>query len=194
LGRYDFEWAEHGYTPSLGAALKAAMVTEPGYHLGIQRGLLTPDKLWASNRTIEYVAEHPELEWCSSMILHCAGMAGSLGEFFEALRGKNISFVSHGGMAEMRPWLGMFRHVVIPASNCWRERAEIEPRILDACRAPGVVLFSCAMPSRVWIRKAWLAGGEATLIDIGAVFDPYIGRLSRSYIREGKCKLAERLY
>jgi hypothetical protein len=194
FGRRGAILDEHEYGPDLAAALLAAIRSEPGYHLGIMPGMFTPGRWWASAQTTEFVAAHPELSWCSSMILHAAGMAGRLGEFFEALRGWPITVVSHAGMAAMCPWLGDFEHVIIPLSHCWRERAEIEPRIIEACRAPGVALFSCSMPAKVWIRQAWEARCAATLIDIGSVFDPYIGRMSRGYMRDGKAVLAARLY
>jgi hypothetical protein len=184
----------HDYDERLGEEMLAAIASEPDYHLGIMPAMLAPDKLPSSNKTIEFVETHPELRWCSSLILHKASMAGRLGEFFEALRGLDITVVSNAAMTGMRPWLGEFNHVVTPELNCWDERADLYPRIVEACRAPGVVLFSCALPAKVWIRKAWLAGGEATLIDVGAVFDPYIGRMSRKYMRAGMHKLADRLY
>jgi hypothetical protein len=185
---------EHAYHPDLAAALLAALVSEPGYHVGIMDGLMQPGAWWASQYVIDYMASHPDLATCSSLILHHASRAGRLGEFFEALRGWPVTVVSHAGMASMTPWLGEFEHVVIPEANCWRARSEIEPRIIEACRAQGVALFSCSMPAKVWIRMAWESRCGATLIDIGSVFDPYVGRMSRGYMREGKAVLAARLY
>jgi len=181
---------EHAYRPDLGSALKDAIQSGPDYHLGLMPSMMTPGRWWASDWTIIYVAARPDLRWCSSMILHNASMAGELGLFFEALRGWPITVISHAGMAGMRPWLGDFEHVVIPESNCWEARAEIEPRIIEACRAPGLALFSCSMPAKVWIRQAWEARGQASLIDVGSAFDPYIGRESRGYMRGGRVTLA----
>jgi len=185
---------EHDYGPDLAAALRAAIASEPDYHLGLMRSMLTPGRWWASEQTTAFVASRPDLAWCSSLILHDASMDGDLGAWFDALVQYRVTVVSHAGMRALRPWLGDFRHVVIPVADCWRRRAEIEPAIMAACRDPGVVLFACSMPAKVWIRKAWMDGGAATLIDIGSVLDPYIGRNSRSYMREGKARLADPLY
>jgi len=194
FGRQGKILDEHHYSEDLSAALRSAMVCEPDYHLGIMPSLLQPGRWWASNRTIEFVARNPELKWCSSLILHNASTSGRLGEFFESLRGVDITVVSHSGMSGLKPWLGCFNHVVIPESDCWLERNTLEPLIISACNTPGVVLFSCSMPAKVWIRKAWMANSSATLIDAGSVLDPYIGKLSRSYMRDNKHKLAAKLY
>ncbi|HUS96932.1 MAG TPA: hypothetical protein VMX97_09360 [Hyphomicrobiaceae bacterium] len=181
---------EHEYLPDLGAALRASLKSEPGYHVGIMSSLLTPGRWWAAPRVIEWTAAHPEVSFCSSMILHCASQRGELGPFFAALRGLRVSFVGNETMRGMQPWLGEFRLVEIPAQDCWLHRDEIVPRIIAAARQSDVVLFACSMPAKVWIRQTWESGAAASLIDVGSVLDPYVGRESRIYMRGGAVKLA----
>jgi len=185
---------EHDYAPDLAAALQAAIASGPGYHLGLMRSMLTPGRWWASAQTAAFVETRPDLQWCSSLILHDASMNGDLGAFFSALEAHPVTVVSHAGMSALRPWLGDFRHIVIPQADCWKHRAEIEPLIVAAARMPGVMLFACSMPAKVWIRQAWLSGGLASLIDIGSALDPYIGRQSRGYMREGRAVLAQPMH
>ena len=185
---------EHDYGPDIAAALRSAMASGPGYHLGLMRSMLTPGRWWASTQTAAFIETRPDLKWCSSLILHDASMNGRLGTFFSALEAHPVTVVSHSGMSALRPWLGDFRHIVIPQADCWKRRAEIEPLIMAAARKPGVMLFACSMPAKVWIRQAWLSGGPASLIDIGSALDPYIGRHSRWYMREGRAVLAQPIY
>ena len=185
---------EHTYMPDLGVALRESLKPEPGYHVGIMTSLLTPGRWWASEHVIKFVAEHPEIPFCSSMILHCASQYGTMGRYFEAIKGRRLVVVGNSDMAKMVPWLESFEHIIIPEQECWLDRDRIEPQIIDAAQEPGIVMFSCSMPSKVWIRRTWEAGGKASLVDIGAVFDPYIGRMSREYMREGRHILAEKLY
>lgn len=105
-----------------------------------------------------------------------------------------MTLVSNACMASMRPWLGDFTLVEVPASNCWTERDVLEPLIIEACHPPGVVLFACSMPAKVWMRRAWDSRCQATLVDVGSVFDPYIGKMSRGYMREGRAMIAEPIY
>lgn len=185
---------EHKYKPDLGKALLDSLKPEADYHVGLMPSLLTPGRWWASERVIRWRNANPDLTLCSSLLLHSAGMRGKLDNYFEALRGNRLVVVGNAGAVAMRPWLGDFEHVVIPVSDCWDSRHEILPRILSACKAPGVAMFSCSMPAKVWIRQAWDAGCAASLVDIGAVFDPYLGKLSRSYMADGGVKLAKQLY
>ncbi len=197
FGRVGKNCDGHTYFPDMGRALLEAFRPEPaaGYHVGLLASLLREGRWWASGRTIALERERPLGSWCDAMILHRAGMRGELGRFFEALRGRPLAVVGNRHLAKMRPWLGGgFDHIVVPERDCWGVRERVLPEILRAARSPGVVLLACSMPARVWIRRAWEAGGEASLIDVGAVFDPYVGIMSRGYMREGRFVLAERLF
>jgi len=185
---------EHRYTQDLAGELAACLKSEHGYHVGIMPGLFVPGKWPASERVIEYAARHPEIEFCSSLILHAASMHGTLHRFFDEARHHRLVVVGNKAILKMQPWLGAFEFIEIPSQECWNKRAEIQPVIIAAAQQPGIVLLSCSMPANVWIRRAWEAGGKASLIDIGSVFDPYVGASSRNYMREGRAILAERLY
>jgi len=185
---------EHAYMPGLGQRLRESVVPEPGYHVGIMPSLLTPDRWWASNKVISWLADRPEMSFCSSLVLHKAGMQGRLDAYFSAVKGQRRVLISNESASGMAPWLGDFEHVIIPKQDCWLQRDEILPRIIKACREPGVAMFACSIPAKVWIRQAWDAGCAASLIDIGSVFDPYLGRLSRNYMRKTGVILAEPLY
>lgn len=194
LGRKGGIPCEHDYAPDLAEALRGALIPDPaaGYHVGIMPSLLTPGRWWASDRVIEYCTDRPHLQFCSSMIVHNASMAGHMGQLFEALRGVRVAIVGNEAMRAMTPWLGDFRLVEVPPRECWGQRDEIMPRIIAASRQADVVLFCCSIPAKVWIRQAWEADSWASLIDIGSVFDPYVGRQSRAYMREGRVVMAEK--
>jgi len=190
---------EHTYREDLGDALANGLQPNPeqGYHVGILPGLLTPGRWWASDRVIRWMADHPALAFCSSMILHNASCAGDLGLFFRIIADRGCALVTSAavGGGAMDPWLGVgVGWVPVPASNCWEQRRDIEPLIMKACETHDVVMFACSMPAKVWIRNAWNAGCRATLIDVGSLFDPYAGKLSRTYMRSPTFKLAPPLH
>lgn len=185
---------EHTYSQSLGAALAVSLRTGQNYHVGIMDGLLVPGEWRASDRVIAWKAAHPEVAFCSSLLLHRASIHGRLGHYFEALRGQRLVLVANHSASAMRPWLGCFEHIEVPANDCWCASKTLLPRILSACREPGVVMFACSMPAKVWIRQAWDDNGLASLVDIGSVFDPYTGTQSRSYMRDNPVTLANPIY
>ena len=182
---------EHKYSPELAKALKEAMVTEPNYHVGAMDSVLNGKWVWAGEKN---GAQRPQREYvksiatsmpfCSSLILHRASICGKMDAFFDAVG--PVVLVGPKRMEKMAPWLDITRHIVIPDQNCFSATEKILPQITSG----ETYLFMASMPAKVWIRKAW--DEKTTLIDIGSVFDPYLGIKSRDYMRKGEYVLAER--
>ena len=197
FGRRGANCDGHAYYPEMGEALRESLITDPshGYHVGIMPGLLhDTGRWWAAPQVIEYVAACPWLSFCNALMLLSASKAGRLGEFFEALRGWPVTIIGNRHMAGLSPWIEIADMIVVPERDCWMINHDILLGLLETCRVPSVVLFACSMPAKVWIRRAWESRCAATLIDVGAVLDPYVGRMSRGYMREGKAVLAQPLY
>ena len=172
---------EHKYSPELAKALKHAMVAEKDYHIGMMVNVLAGNEY--SSKLARELAE--KLPICSSLILHHASGRGKLAAFFKAVG--PVVMVGPRHMSGMAPWLNITRHVEIPDRNCWEKTEKIIPQLTSG----ETYLFVASMPAKVWIREAW--DKKTTLIDIGSVFDPYVGIKSRSYMRAGKYTLAESL-
>jgi len=187
----------HKYFPDMGKALESALITDPenGYHVGIMPGLLTDtSRWWPAKRVIKYVDDHRTLSFCGGILLHGASMSGRMGMLFESLVGQRCVIVGNRDMNRLHPWIEIDQHIEVPEKDCWNARDRILPRIIEAAKHPGIILFACSMPAKVWIRKTWEANGQASLLDIGAALDPYAGRLSRNYMKDGHYTLAEIIY
>jgi hypothetical protein len=77
--------------------------------------------------------------------------------------------------------------IEVPTNNAWTKRLEVWESIKQVVQSEYqkglVLLFSCGMSSGVYIDALAKskAGKYVTTIDTGSVFDPYIGRDTRSY-------------
>ena len=73
--------------------------------------------------------------------------------------------------------------IPIPEKNVWLAYDTYLTNILDLNLKNHTILLSAGMAANVFIHDLWSQNKENTYIDVGSVFDPYIGKLTRSYHR-----------
>ena len=167
----------HGcdYTPELRADLIATAAYEaPGYLKGIQR--ITPAQL---KRVHSYIVG----EWVDTEVFGDALAEGKLAPFFETLRTKELVIVSS---KEKRAIPFSYKHFVeTPRTNAHAEKERIVNEVLEYCKlaeTPPVVLFACGMAAGTFVRELHGKVPGASFIDIGHIFDPFVGEASRDYL------------
>jgi hypothetical protein len=182
----------HHYFPDLGKALKDILESQPPYFLGLQR--LATEQLMGND---EFQRLRGMNQWCNNELLHHASIKGRLGEFFEALKERQVSqeiiLVANAHTVKKLLPLGEigFKSVVIPEKDCWNKWLDIQYEIDEAIKSAThinvmpVILYCASMMSNVLIDKTYTYCKAVdigiTQIDCGSVFDPYCGRNTRSY-------------
>lgn len=172
-GRKGHNCDKHEYFPDLGKALRDG-VQKADYMVGIQP---------LSVAYFHNISYFSHLSLYNADVLHNASIQGRLFELLEACAGRPVIIVGP-------KHLEFFTNLLIetPPLNCWLKYEEICTQLEDklkwldpigdaTCQA---VVFLCAsMMSEVIIDrfKDW----NATFIDCGSVFDPYVGVKSRRY-------------
>jgi hypothetical protein len=160
---------KHQFFPNLGQALNDAFYSNPKYMVGIQP-LSVQGGLY--QRALQF-AQGPKNIYDAD-VLHSASIDGRLGEFLESLRGRNAIIV---GPEHLRPLY--LKMITIPSVNCWLEYATTKEKIARTLKDDDVLLLCASMMSEVLIHD--FKNAKCTIIDCGSVFDPYVGKLSRSY-------------
>jgi hypothetical protein len=168
-GRKGTNCDKHEYFPDLGQRLKETL-KDPDYYIGIQNLLITHLK----DKLIKYLSH---LKIYNGDVLHRASIAGKMDEFFKAVQGRYIILVGPPHLA------GLFDcvHIVTLPVNCWNKYKKVKADLgfhLMGVKNP-LVIFCASMMSGVLIHD--FRNVEATMIDCGSVFDPYVGVKSRTY-------------
>lgn len=188
LGKVGANCDGHEYFESLGKALRDALISQPNYYLGLQslamrvRGLEITKFITANNI-------RPISEWGDADILHKASIKEMLPQFFEALdTTPYVLLVAPGYLKQINKYFKYNAIVEVPTKNCWLHFRKIKHDILAILNEQTkrnnyiVVLFAAGMPSNVLVDDLHnLYKDKVTLIDAGSVFDPFVGRNTRSY-------------
>lgn len=151
------------YLPELGEELRKILFSNPPYKLGLQYGVLYNYGLR------EFVFKHLwelNLDWVNGDILHQALEFGYLSLFVGALKDREVVIVGAKYLDKLP-----YRHVTTPNTDSFKENDRILLDCLQYAMNP-VYLVANAMNSNVIIDRL---PDHVTAIDIGSVFDPYLG-------------------
>lgn len=184
LGRKGGNCNGEAYTADLGAALRQTL-TEPrgqwcvfwwqqdGTGSGVRRQALAWLRL-----------HEPDVRWLPDRPIGRANELGLARPIFEAMRRRRIVLVGPQHLAQLT-MLPVAAHVVVPDATAWQQTDRIVDEALAVVRPDDLVLFAAGMASNVMIWRMWpTLRGRATLLDIGAVLDPYAGVFSRGVYRD----------
>jgi len=181
LGKNGENCDKHQYFPHMGFRLMRIIDNIPKYHIGMQS--LARNQNTGKPEFDRLVKKN---QWCSTEIFTRASIKGNMQPFFDALKGKNIIFVTNNHTSDN---LNEFYHtpVYIPEVDCWNEYGRISSDIKKnivkySLTSSIIILYSASMMANVLIGDIYAAyGNMITQIDTGSVFDPYVGRNTRSY-------------
>ena len=192
------------YRADLGAALKQTIV-EPrftmwGYSPGRRLELRVQRWLRAHGVNVPRILPHrlydPErgseahtVAWVHKEILSAANVRGRLGGVLAAIARRRALLIGPEHLADRMP-VPIAGHVITPPRNAWLsiDKLEADSRAAIAALAPDLVMVSCGMAAKplMWRLAPDLPLG-ASMLDTGAIWDPYAGVLSRSGYRRPEC-------
>ena len=125
--------------------------------------------------------EHPQ-DWVNSDIFHELSEAQGLDYVFDLLDKVHVVYIGNKSLS-LLPFVDEF--IEIPYNNVWDDYdsvlIEIKKKMKDNIHK--TFLFSAGMACEVFIHDLWSFNKSNTYMDVGSVFDPHVGRLTRSYHR-----------
>jgi len=158
------------YYKDLGDALLEIVSTRQDYDMGMQT--LIP---WSVQQANKY-----DQNWGDADVLHRASIHNELSPFIESLQDVHIVYIGNESLKAL-PFINEF--IEIPYNNIWNDRESLHQKIIetfkdDVCK---VYCFSAGMAANVFIDRLWKLNNTNSYIDVGSVFDPHVGRNTRSY-------------
>jgi hypothetical protein len=159
------------YYHDLGDALSKIVETRQDYILGFQ------DTQW---RLPSDVDKYPDQDWVDADVFHKASMDNRLSSLIETLQTRRVVYIGNKDLKGL-PFIDEF--IEIPQNNVWLIREEVLEKIkgtIDS-HVSKVYCFSAGMATNVFIDILWKYNRTQTYIDVGSVFDPYVGKITRTY-------------
>lgn len=133
---------------------------------------------------ITWIDRHcPPIHWIAQRPYGRAAEIGELAPFLHAIKAQAVPLIivgpAHIGDLP-KDVLGPFVHIPVPDATAWQEVGSIEACVreeLDYEDPDALVLFAAGMASNILIHRLW--DGVSTMLDVGALLDPYCGVYSR---------------
>ena len=149
----------------LGEKLKKIASQPQSYYMGHQHG--TNNIAWPQ-------------KWVNSDILHDLSIERGLEEMFDVFDKIHIVYIGNESLSSL-PFINEF--IKIPYNNVWLQYNEVMESIKSKIQPKKhkVFLFSAGMASNAFIHDLWGFNKENTYMDASSAFDPYVGRITRSY-------------
>lgn len=162
----------HQYFDDLGLSLRRILESRPNYYLGLQR-LATEQN--EGNKEFDWLVALNK--WTDNEIMHRASIKGKMRDFFDAILKRRVILVGNESLKNVPFKFDVF--IEIPGKNCWEVYDNVRQAIAGEIECSDVILYCASMMSEVLIDA--FSKCDVTQIDCGSVFDPYVGKQTRSY-------------
>ena len=194
FGKEGANCDNHKYFPELGIKLANCLKENPQYFLGMQNLGYTQrteqiNSFLKTNNILE--AEH----WSNADILHHASIKGKFSKFFEAINNvENVILVAPEYIMGIYKFMTYNKFVRVPEQNCFNAYNRIYDEIFTKIKMSDkqqhtVVLLVASMPANILVHDLFRNFGQTvSLLDIGSVLDPFVGKATRSYHRNMNIK------
>lgn len=192
LGKEGCNTDKHPYSEELRADLTACLLDSPDYIMALQP-LLVRDQVW-SQRVHDWMESHGlAFDWVTADTFCHASIRGELDPFVDALANRGVILVGPERLDPMHDRLNVVGRVYTPMLNCHAEVervcGELRTLMYQTRRADLVVSISASMSANVIVHRVHKTHPHATLLDLGSLWEPYVGVACRSY----HAKVIERL-
>lgn len=172
---------QQAFTEELSSDLQVSLIDyhkDPRYFMG-----MTPIRFHVENlRTWELIAaflrkyDLDGIEWVSTRVFNHASEAGDLWPFIQHLQQHDIVIVGPPKLSALKKLFPRAAFVVIPATQCHAKLAAIEKDVL-AQKLPAIILITAGPACEPLIHRLFEEiGDSSTMIDMGSLWGPYIGK------------------
>ena len=166
---------KHNYFTDLGKNLARVVKSEPKYLFGLQRLAMS-----IMGDTINQFLKGLKLNITNGDILHTASIKGQLQLFFDSMENREVILVGNDSLLSFKKINA--RLISIPLYNCWQKYGRIKSLLKNNVKQNVVILYCASMMTEVLIDDLWnIYKDTITQIDCGSLFDPYVGRKTRTY-------------
>ncbi len=173
----------HEYFPELGARLAKALTDQYPYFVGIQNHALR----YEGRRIADWLNERGvKGPFHNADVFGQANVLGTLAPFVAALRQRPVAMIGPPHLRAIDRVFPYERYFEVPAVNCFLEADAItrELRAFGAGRRGVVYAFSASMAANVILHDLFPEfGADNWLLDLGSIWDPYVGVQSRGWFR-----------
>ena len=99
---------------------------------------------------------------------------------FDLFNDIHVVYIGNGSLSSL-PFIDEF--IEIPYNNVWTNYDDVLDKIKNKMndKKHKTFLLSAGMACEVFIHDLWNFNKNNTYMDVGSVFDPYVGRKTRSY-------------
>lgn len=157
---------EHDIYPALTNKIRSIVDNlNPSHYNGLQPYSLT---IPSFHKIIPYY------NWHNADVFHNANGAGELAPFFRSLQKRDVVLISNWEKRDFNTSWGFIR---VEDRNCFNDYDYVMYNIGDF--PPGTVFLFAA--SRLSVPVIYDGPEDCTMIDIGSLLDPYIGKITRRY-------------
>jgi hypothetical protein len=162
------------YIPQLGEDLMKILISNPNYYLGIQYGLFYGQLREAVIKALFTL----NIDWQNGDVLHQASEFGQLDRLNEVLLRRNVTVIGADYFKKLN-----FNHIEIPPEDSYLYNETLFKKLKP--KKDEVYLVAAAMNSNIIIDKL---PNFVTAIDIGSVYDPYLGIRRAGYQKKMNLK------
>lgn len=192
LGRQGETCDHQPYSPALQWDLTRVLESRPSYVLGLQRYAVArfggEIRQWLEARQLE-------LPWIDADVFHRASRDGTLEPFLLTLRRRAVVLVGPSYLLN----LGLFArlaHVQVPERDGYASytslRDHVRSTLLPFCSDRVVVVVSAGPTAKILIHDLQAEYPQHAFVDVGALWEPYVGKITRTYHRQVVERLSRR--
>ncbi len=124
------------------------------------------------------------VEWVSGDVFHRASIKDELGPLIQVFKDRGVILVGPERLDALKSYFPIRRHVRVPLLNCHASVKGLLRKAQEAIESQGttpIVSVSASMTSEYFIHELNKTHPEATIIDVGSLWEPYVGVSCRKY-------------
>lgn len=183
-GRRGANCDKHQYFPDMGARLKAILydIPSPGHIFGIQ-----PLGYQQRPQLIDAITNK---DWYNADVFHSASIDDEFHKFIELMQDRTVILIGNEDLKPYMKELNTGNYVDVPKIDAWLSYGRVKNAVVRQMNSHSnaIFLFCSGMMTNIMIDELWKemryeTGGspQHTMIDMGSVFEPYVGKKTRSY-------------
>lgn len=179
----------HKFFPAMGIDLRAVLTRKPTYLLGMQNFSM---RLYG--RPIQQFLDTnglSDLRWVNADVFHYGAIHGHRKQIVDTVKARKLLIVGPPHLQSLKhSGLPYWDYVGVPKRNCYTRIRDTFREIV--AKAEGqkdrlLISISASMPAEILCDMLYMRfGDEHTIVDFGSLWDPLVGKLSRSYMKVQK--------
>lgn len=179
----------HSFYPEMSNDLRAVLLRKPTYLLGMQNfsmrlyGRPIQNFLDSNNLT--------DLRWVNADVFHYGAIHGKRKEIVDTVKARKLLVVGPPHLKSLKhSGLPYWDYVQVPPRNCYLHLQDIFRQIVakaEGQQDPLLISVSASMPAEILCDMLFMQfGTKHTIVDFGSLWDPLVGKLSRSYMKAAR--------